>query len=106
VVRLRVLFVVLSGCAVLAACGESCDHAVLSEVTSPDRKLKAVVFQRGCGTGIDSSTQVSILGSEALPRDRGNAFITGDDKRETPPDKKPPGEIKAVWESNSSLTIS
>jgi hypothetical protein len=90
------------------ACGDSCDYAVLSEAKSPDGKLKAVVFHRGCGSNpIDSSEQISILSSStSSPSGRGNLFIAGDESHTTPVDAKPPIEIKVSWESNSSLVVS
>jgi len=92
-------------CIVISGCGESCDYAVVYETKSTDQKLKAVVFQRGCGAAIDSSTHVSILSNEASPGGRGNLFIAGDESRAAPPNKKAPTEIKVSWESNFSLTI-
>jgi hypothetical protein len=79
----------------------------LSETKSPDGKLKAVVFQRGCGTPIDSSEQVSILSSSASsPSGRGNVFIAGDENHAVPMESKPTIEIKVMWESNTSLSVS
>jgi hypothetical protein len=93
---------------VVCGCGESCDYAVVSEAKSPDGNLKAVLFQRGCGSNpIDSSTQISILSSSASPPSgRGNVFITGDENHAVPKDGKPSIEIKMKWESNSSLLVS
>jgi hypothetical protein len=74
---------------------------------SPDDKLKAVVFQRGCGSPIDSSEQVSILsGSVSSPSGRGNLFIAGDENHAAPMEGKPTIEIKVRWESNTSLSVS
>jgi hypothetical protein len=94
-------------CAFACGCWESCDYAILSETKSPDDKLKAVVFQRGCGANpIDSSMQISILGSTASsPSGRGNAFITGDENHTIPASDRKSRQIKVIWESNSSLVI-
>jgi hypothetical protein len=79
----------------------------VSEVKSPDGKLKAVVFQRGCGTPIDSSEQISILSSStSSPSGRGNVFIVGDENHAVPMDNKLRMEIKVTWESNTSLSVS
>lgn len=79
----------------------------MSESKSPDGKLKAVVFQRGCGTPIDSSSQISVLSSSASsPSDRGNVFIAGDENHPMPKGSKQTAEIKVSWESNSSLLVS
>ena len=94
-------------CTFICGCWDSCDYATLSETKSPDGKLKAVVFQRGCGTPIDSSEQVSILSSSASsPSGRGNVFIAGDENHAVPMESKPTIEIKVMWESNTSLSVS
>ena len=79
----------------------------MSEAKSPDGKLKAVVFQRGCRAPIDSSEQISILSSSATsPSGRGNVFIAGDENHAVPTEGKPPIEIKVTWESNTFLLVS
>jgi hypothetical protein len=106
--RRSALLAAFLACTFASGCWESCDYATLSETKSPDGKLKAVVFHRGCGSNpIDSSEQVSILSSSASsPTGRGNVFITGDENHTTPTNLKHPIEIRADWESNSSLLIS
>jgi hypothetical protein len=106
-VRRLSLFATFVACIVACGCGDLCDYAVVSETKSPDGKLKAVVFDRGCGTPIDSSEQVSILSSSASsPSDRGNAFIVGDENHAVPTEAKLQIEIKVNWESNTSLSVS
>jgi hypothetical protein len=80
----------------------------VSETKSPDGKLKAVVFHRGCGSNpIDSSEQISILSSGASsPSGRGNVFIAGDENHVMPASAEKTIEIKVNWESNSSFVIS
>jgi hypothetical protein len=74
---------------------------------SPDDKLKAVVFQRGCRSPIDSSEQVSILSSSASsPSGRGNVFIAVDENHAVQMGGKPTIEVKVGWESNTSLSVS
>jgi hypothetical protein len=92
---------------IVCGCWESCDYATLSETKSPDGKLKAVVFQRGCGTPIDSSAQISILSTSASsPLGRGNVFIAGDENHALPMDIEQTNKIKVSWESNTSLSVS
>jgi hypothetical protein len=102
------LYAALMACIVICGCGESCDYAVVSETKSPGGNLKAVLFQRGCGSNpIDSSEQISILsGSASSPSGRGNVFIAGDENQATPTNLKRPIEIRVKWESNSSLLVS
>jgi hypothetical protein len=92
----------------VCGCGDSCNFAIVSEAKSPDGKLKAVVFHRGCGSNpIDASEQLSILSSSASsPSGRGNAFIAGDENHTTSTNLKPPIDINVNWESNSSLVVS
>jgi hypothetical protein len=53
-----------------------CKNEIYKEYLSPDKSLKAVVFQRDCGATTDFSTQVSILKSnENLDNESGNIFI-------------------------------
>jgi hypothetical protein len=106
--RRSALLAAFLACTFASGCWESCDYATLSETKSPDGKLKAVVFHRGCGSNpIDSSEQISILSSStSSPSGRGNVFIAGDENQTTPANLKHPTEIKVNWESNSSLVIS
>jgi hypothetical protein len=56
-----------------------CGSQLLSEVPSPDRVLKAVIFERDCGATTGFTTQVSILPRDnVLPNETGNVFIAGD----------------------------
>jgi hypothetical protein len=56
-------------------CNAMCVNTVESEMPSPDRSSRAVVFYRGCGATTSGSIQVSLLGAdEPLPNEPGNAF--------------------------------
>jgi hypothetical protein len=106
-VRRLSLLAAFVACVLGCGCGDSCDYAVVSETKSPDGKLKAVVFHRGCGSNpIDSSEQISILSSSASsPSGRGNVFITGDEDHASPVNAQPALEIKVTWQSSTSLSI-
>lgn len=106
--RSSAFFAALLACTFACGCWESCDYATLSEAKSPDGKLKAVVFQKGCGSNpIDSSAQISILSnSQSPPWGRENLFVTGDENQATPTNGKHAMEIRISWESNSSLLVS
>jgi hypothetical protein len=55
---------------------DMCGNEVYSEVISPNRELKAVVFQRDCGATTGFSTQISILDSDQdLKNVSGNIYI-------------------------------
>jgi len=54
-----------------------CENQIVSEIPSPDRSYKVVIFQRACGATTDFSTQISLLSlTSSLPDDGGNIFAT------------------------------
>lgn len=79
----------------LAGCGAVCENDVSETSHSPSGKMKAVVFNRGCGATVGFNTQVSVLpASAALPNDGGNVLIVDD----TVP-------LKLEWQSDQALRI-
>ena len=53
-----------------------CGNQIHKEYISPNKSLKAVVFQRDCGATTGFSTQISILGmNKELDNEGGNIFI-------------------------------
>ena len=59
---------------------EPCANHVRSEVTSPDGRQRAIVFQRICPADGSVSTEISILGAtDALPDGNGNVYATDRD---------------------------
>jgi hypothetical protein len=78
--------------------GEMCENQIYKEYLSPDKSLKAVVFQRDCGATTGFSTQISILNSdENLDNKNGNIFAI----------KGHPDEVAPVlnWTSKNVLNI-
>jgi hypothetical protein len=72
-----------------------CGNEIGYEEYSPDRKLKAVVFERDCGATTGFSTQVSLLGgAEKLPNEAGNVFIADGDPK-----------IRVQWQSNNEVLV-
>ena len=75
----RALLLAIGTAASVTACldlSAGCGNEQLSEVASPDRARRAVVFQRDCGATTPFSTQVSILPAGAtLPDSSGNVFV-------------------------------
>jgi hypothetical protein len=54
-----------------------CGNEIYKTFESPDKKLKAVIFQRDCGATTGYSTQISIIkNSRKLPNKAGNIFTT------------------------------
>jgi len=77
---------------------EMCRNKFYKEYLSPNKSLKAVIFQRDCGATTNSSTQISILDSdEKLGNKSGNIFIIKGD----------PNEVAPIlnWESDNELNI-
>lgn len=98
-------FAAFAGAALLFASG--CANEVLLQVTSPDAKMKAVVFQRDCGATTGFSTQVSIVQNPSeLPNESGNAFVA-DTNHGAAPDVPGGGpEVSVSWLSSTELVIS
>jgi hypothetical protein len=79
----------------LAGCGAVCENEVSETSHSPSGKMKAVVFNRGCGATVGFNTQVSVLPAGAdLPNDGGNVLIVDDAV-----------PLKLEWQSDQALRI-
>lgn len=80
------------------ATNDMCGNEVHSEVLSPDREHKVVVFQRDCGATTSFSTQISIIDSDdELENDSGNIYIIDGHPKDVSP--------RARWISSAELTI-
>lgn len=63
---------------VLAGCGNSeplCQNNVMREAVSPDGQLKAILFQRACGSTTGAASQISILPVGETETGKGNTLI-------------------------------
>jgi hypothetical protein len=77
-----------------------CANDVVSEVRSPDGKLRVVVFRRDCGATTDFTLHVSVLGAaQPLSNDEGNVFRALNDG------KTPPIEVKVAWQDSRHLLV-
>ena len=80
---------------------DMCGNQIISEVTSPDGQLKAVVFVRDCGATTSYSAQLSILrNAEKLSNEAGNTFI-----EDSGHDNNVSLEVKPEWQSNRELLV-
>lgn len=53
-----------------------CANTVDSVVESPDKQLRAIVFERNCGATTGFSTQISIIkAGDTLPNEGGNVYV-------------------------------
>jgi hypothetical protein len=85
ILTLIIITFILSA-AIISGCGlDPCGNEELQTVTSPDRKRKAIVFQRDCGATAGFSTQISLLqADDKLPKEAGNTFIADTDHGKAP----------------------
>jgi hypothetical protein len=75
--------------------GSMCDNEIITETYSPDKKYKAIVFNRDCGATTGISSQLSILKADKeLENKGGNTFVV--DKGEI---------IKIEWTNQRQLTV-
>lgn len=78
---------------------ENCTNRIISEIPSPDGKIKAVIFQRKCGIDTIPSTQVSLLpASETLQNHKGNIFIAEGNARRV--------GVNVSWKSPEAVQLS
>ena len=76
-----------------------CGNEINLELMSPDKKYKAIIFQRDCGATTGFSTQVSIIKSiEELPNESGNVLITDGHPNDN--------GYKLNWLNNENILIS
>ena len=84
-----------------------CQNEVLSDVSSPDGKYRAVTFQRDCGATSGFSTQVSVIRSWWYLRNvSGNVFVADSNHGKAPSGPGGGPVVQVVWLSPSVLSIS
>jgi hypothetical protein len=94
------LALALAGLYLLLMSLDLCANEIHQEVYSPERTLKAVIFQRDCGATTGFSTHVSIVpAEEELGNDRaGNLYIANGHPAES--------SLVLQWSSETAMTIS
>ncbi len=81
-------------------------NKLVSELVSPDTRLKAVVFERSGGATTGFSTQVSIVeSSQPRPTGAGNVFIADTDHGKAPAAAWGGPEVKLYWQGPRNLVI-
>lgn len=89
------------------SCSSPCQNEIISQVKSPNGRLKAVVFQRDCGATTGFSSQVSILGnSESLSNVSGNAFTADTDRGKATSGPGGGPVVLVRWLSDNEIEIS
>jgi hypothetical protein len=83
-----------------------CGNQVLQTIYSPDRKQKAVVFERDCGATTDFSTQISILPAGGrFSAGAGNAFVADTDHGRAPAGPGGGPKVEVTWDGSTRLLI-
>ncbi|HEY4164656.1 MAG TPA: hypothetical protein VGM59_16435 [Dongiaceae bacterium] len=74
-----ILLIGVLGYWMLTSFDDICGNKIVATAFSPDRAVKAVLFERDCGATTGFSSQVSVLeGGATLPDDGGNVFIANE----------------------------
>lgn len=86
-----------------------CSKTVFDEIASPNRKLKAVVFQVDCGATSDFNTQVAVV-KASFNRSHANAlpkgfFVADRDHGRVPAGITKGPEVRLHWESDELLKV-
>jgi hypothetical protein len=87
----------------LAACvlNDLCGNDVRSDLESPDRSRRAIVFVRDCGATTGFSTQVSVIWKgEKFGNESGNVFVADDDHGAVSE-----MTVRVRWEASDALVI-
>ncbi len=75
-----------------------CEDDVYLSIISPDKKCKAVIFERNCGATTGFSTQISIIDADQeLKNSSGNVFIIDGEPIFVAP--------KIYWKSDNELIV-
>ena len=81
-----------------AAFSDMCRNEIFTQIESPDKHHKAVLFQRDCGATTGFSTQISILNkNDKLENESGNIFIAEDH-----PDRN---KLELAWVNSNTLLV-
>ncbi|WP_316368947.1 DUF5412 family protein [Candidatus Thiodiazotropha sp. CDECU1] len=80
------------------AFSDMCRNDLATESKSPDKKYKALIFQRDCGATTGFSTQISIIDANEELENKGGNILTADGH----PDKN---NFKISWVNSDVLLI-
>ena len=84
----------------------ACENTTITEVISPDARLKVVIFERDCGATTAPSTQVSVIAaSKTLSNEIGNVFISNSNRREPQTNPNHNSTVRAIWRSKDELSL-
>jgi len=106
---LRMVSRVLVGAAfaAMSGCSPPCGNELVSAQSSPDGRIKAVVFTRDCGATVRTDTSVSVLPANAdLPKGLANALVVRDDPDHPIARTFSAIEVRLNWTSSRRLSVS
>lgn len=98
IIGLQILIFIIVFISFMYFADEMCANTISKIYFSPNKSLKAVIFQRDCGATTGFSTQISILDSkEELINGNGNIFIINGH----------PDSVQAIvtWKNNKEMNI-
>ena len=83
-----------------------CSNEVITEVISPNGKMKAVTFHRDCGATTDFSTHVIIIPiTSTLEKEGSSIFVANTNKGKAPAGQGGGPEVRTRWLSADKLQI-
>jgi hypothetical protein len=90
-----------------SAFDDMCANSLISETPSPNKQMKAVIYERNCGATTGFSTQVSVLPiNRVLPRSKsGNLFIADTNHGAAPNGARGGPEVRVRWRGNKVLSV-
>lgn len=107
VLLFALLLSLLTNSACFGVSQDSCSNTVKREAVSPDKTLKAVIFERLCSASPEPSTQISILPvGSSVSNETGNVFIykTGYLEKESTDGKK--ANVEVNWIAEKQIIVS
>jgi hypothetical protein len=86
---------------------DMCGNNPISVTPSPDKQMKAVIYERDCGATTGFSTRVSVLHSDQalLRSESGNLFIADTDHGKAPNGPKGGPEVRVQWRGDKALSV-
>jgi hypothetical protein len=95
-----------TSCASLDSKLAGCGNDVVREVRAPNGRMKAVVFERDCGSTTGFSTQISLLSSnKSLPNEIGNIFVATTDGGRFPGATWGGPDVDVSWVDDTHLLL-
>lgn len=106
VIVVLILFLTIGIVLFIRSLPDPCSNEVITEIISPNGKMKAVIFQRDCGATTDFSTHVIIIPIGSTLEKEGNSiFVANTNKGKAPAGQGGGPEVRTRWLSADKLQI-